>query len=134
MKNASPTSYKLLEVDKDRVVVGMVVTERDLLGYVEAAPTRHIYPAKVEKSRLERIYLENGGKAADETVRVGDKEIKTKVVAGTIKVPDGEEVDFKLWLSDEIPGTIVKQVRTARQKGAVIAETTAILESYKNAD
>src|SRR6516225_779902 len=54
--------YKLLEVDNDRVVVEMLVTERDLLGYVQAAPTRHIYPAKVEKARLERIILEDGGK------------------------------------------------------------------------
>jgi hypothetical protein len=127
-------AYKLIEVDKDRVVVEMVVTERDLLGYVQAAPTRQIYPAKLEKARLERILLEDGGKTGEDTVKVGEKEMKTRTVAGTIKVPDGEEVEFKLWLSDEVPGTIVKQVRTARQKGEVVAETTTTLESYKNAD
>src|SRR6516164_4562553 len=67
--------YKLLEVDKDRVVVEMLVTERDFLGYVEAAPTRHIYPAKVEKTRLERVLLEDGGKTGEDTVKVGDKEL-----------------------------------------------------------
>jgi hypothetical protein len=126
--------YKLLEVDKDRVVVEQVVTERDFLGYVQAAPTRHIYPATVEKTRLERILLDNGAKPGEDTVKVGDKDIKTRTVSGTIKVPDGEEVEFKLWLSDEVPGMIVKQVRTARQKGEVIAETTTTLESYKSAD
>jgi len=124
--------YKLLEVDKDRVVVEQRVTERDLLGYVEAGPTRHIYPAKLEKSRLERIILEDGDKTGEDTVKVGDKEMKTRTLSGTIKVPDGEEVEFKLWLSNEVPGTIVKQVRTARQKGEVIAETTTTLESFKN--
>jgi hypothetical protein len=126
--------YKLVEVDKDRVVVQMVVTERDLLGYVEAAPTRHIYPAKIEKSRLERVFLEDAGKIGEETVKVADKEIKTRTVGGIIKVPDGEEVEFKLWLSEEVPGMIVKQIRTARQKGDVLAETTMTLESYKKAD
>jgi hypothetical protein len=126
--------YKLIEVDKDRVVVQMSVTERDLLGYVEAAPTRHIYPAQIEKSRLERILLEDASKAGEETVKVGDKEIKTRTVAGIIKVPDGEEVEFKLWLSEEVPGMIVKQVRTARQKGDVLAETTTTLESHKKGD
>jgi hypothetical protein len=126
--------YKLLEVDNDRVVVEMLVTERDLLGYVQAAPTRHIYPAKVEKARLERIILEDGGKTGEEAVKVGDREMKARTLAGMIKVPDGEQVEFKLWLSDDVPGTIVKQVRTARQKGEVIAETTTTLESYKKAD
>jgi hypothetical protein len=126
--------YKLLEVDKDRVLIEQVVTERDFLGYVKAAPTQHIYPANVEKSRLERVLLQNGGKGGDETVKVGDKEMKTRTVSGVIRSPDGEEVEFKLWLSDEVPGTIVKQVRTARQKGEVLAETTTTLESYKNPD
>jgi hypothetical protein len=126
--------YKLLEVDKDRVVVEQRVTERDLIGYVEASPTRHIYPAKIEKSRLERVLLEDGGKTGEETVKVGDKEINAKTMSGTIKVPDGEDVEFKVWLCGDVPGMIVKQVRTARQKGEVLAETTTTLVSYKPAD
>jgi hypothetical protein len=126
--------YKLLDVTDDRAVVEMVVTEQDFLGYVQAAPTRYIYPAKLKKSRLERILLENGGKAGEETVKVGDMEIKTRTVAGTVTEPGGEQVDFRLWLSDDVPGTIVKQVRTARQKGNVIAETTVTLQSYKKAN
>src|SRR5215510_11526552 len=55
-------AYKLVEVDKDRAVVEMVVTEQDFLGYVQAAPTRYIYPAKVKKSHLERIIVADGGK------------------------------------------------------------------------
>ena len=51
--------------------------------------------------------------------------------AGSIKGHDGANIEFKLWLSDSVPGSIVKQVRTARQKGDVLAETTANLESYK---
>jgi hypothetical protein len=126
--------YKLLTVNKDRAVVEMLVTERDLLGYVRAAPTRRIYPAKVEKARLERILREKDAKTGEDTVKVGDKEMKTKTLAGVIQVPDGEEVEFKVWLSDKVPGVIVKQVRTARQKGEVMAETTTTLQSYKNAN
>ncbi|MBL8793708.1 MAG: hypothetical protein JNM56_07380, partial [Planctomycetia bacterium] len=44
---------------------------------------------------------------------------------------DGEQVEFKLWLSDEVPGSIVKQVRTTRQKNELVAETTTTLESYQ---
>ncbi len=127
-------TYKLVEVTDDRAVVEMVVTEQDFLGYVQAAPTRYIYPAKIKKAHLERILLEAGGKTGDDTVKVDGKEIKTKTLAGTLKGNDGETVEFKLWLSDEVPGTIVKQVRTTRQKGDVIAETTTILQSHKKAN
>src|SRR5262249_6343920 len=45
-------AYKIVSVNKDRVVVEMVVTEQDFLGYVQAAPTRYIYPAKLKKAHL----------------------------------------------------------------------------------
>ena len=127
-------AYKLVGVNNNRVVVEMVVTEQDFLGYVQAAPTRHIYPAKLKKSHLERILLEDGGKTGEETVKVGGKDIKCKTVAGTIKGPGGEVSEFKLWLSDDVPGSIAKQVRTTRQKGELVAETTTTLQSFKQAD
>jgi hypothetical protein len=126
-------TYKLVDVNKDRAVVEMVVTEQDLLGYVQAAPTRYIYPARLKKERLARI-LQNGAKSGEDTVKVNGKEIKCKTLSGTIKGTNGEEIRYKLWLSDGVPGSIVKQVRTARKKGNVIAKTTTTLESYKNAD
>jgi hypothetical protein len=125
-------AYKLLEVNDRHVVVEMVVTEEELLGYVQAAPTKYIYPAKLKKSHLERI-IQESSKGGEETVKVGDKEYKCKTATGTVKEPNGEVVDYKMWLSDDVPGSIVKQVRTAKQKGDVIAETTITLESYKKA-
>jgi hypothetical protein len=127
-------AYKLIEVDGKRAIVQMVVTERDFLGYIQAAPTRYIYPAQIHKSQLERVILTEGGKTGEDTVSVGGKEMKTKTLSGTIKQPNGEEVDFKLWLSSEVPGTIVKQVRTTRNKGEMIAETTITLQSYKTGE
>jgi hypothetical protein len=124
--------YKLVEVNKDRAVVEMVVTEKDLLGFIQAAPTRYIYPAMLKKAHLERIHTD--GKTGEDTVKVGGKEMKTKTITGVIKGADGEQLDFKLWLSDEVPGSIVKHVRTTRQKDNVVAETTTTLQSFKNPD
>lgn len=127
-------AYKLVEVNKERAVVEMVVTERDILGYVQAAPTRYIYPAKVRKLQLDRILPEATTKGEDEIVKVGDKEIKCKTVTGKAKGTDGEDIEFKLWLSDDVPGAIVKQVRTSRKKDVPIAETTTTLLSFKSAN
>src|SRR5262249_22535380 len=125
----------VMEADKDHAVVEMVVTEEDFLGSIQAAPTRYIYQAKVKKSYLERIILADGGKTGEDTVKVDGKEIKCKTLAGALKGADGEQIEFKLWLSDDVPGSIVKQVRTTRQKtGEMIAESTTTLQSFKKAD
>jgi hypothetical protein len=127
-------TYKLVRVTNDRAVVEMVVTERDYLGYVQAAPTRYIYPARLKKSHLERILLDTGEKTGKETLKVGGKEIKCKTLSGTIKGAGGEQIEFKLWVSTSVPGSIVKQVRTTRQQGKLVAETTTTLQSYKKAE
>ena len=127
-------AYKLVEVTKDQAVVEMVVTEQDFLGFVQAAPTRYIYPAKLKKAQLERVLLADGGKTGEDTVKVDGKDMKCRTLTGTIKEPGGEQIEFKLWLSDDVPGSIVKQVRTARQKDELIAETTTTLQSFKKAE
>jgi hypothetical protein len=123
-------TYKLAELTKDRAVVEMVVTEKDFLGYVQAAPTKYIYPAKLKKSSVERI-LNDAGKSGEETLKVAGKSIKCKTVTGTVKGPNGEQIEYKVWLSNTVPGSIVKQIRTARQKEETIAETTTTLQSFK---
>src|SRR5262245_14819782 len=45
-------TYKLTEVNADKVVVEARVTQQEDFGFVEAAPTRHIYPAKMSKEIL----------------------------------------------------------------------------------
>jgi hypothetical protein len=126
-------SYKLLEVNDKHAVVEMVVREKDFLGYIQAAPTQYIYPAKVKKASLERI-VKDLSKTEEVTLKVADKELKCKVVAGTITGASGEQIEYKLWLSDEVPGRIAKQVRVTRQKGDTIAETTTTLLSFKTAE
>jgi hypothetical protein len=127
--------YKLVERDDKRAVVETVVTEREFLGYVQSAPTRHIYPAKLKKSHLQLFYKDfdiKGGE--EETVKIEDKEYKCKTVSGTLKREDGSQTEYKVWLSDEVPGRIVKQVRKTSQKGEMVGETTITLRSYKKAE
>jgi hypothetical protein len=123
-------SHKLLEVTADKAVVETVVTEGEIFGLVQSAPTKHIYPAKMSKEVLEDLLREYGAKATEATIKVGDKEYKTRLLAGTMKKGD-DETDVKIWLSDEVPGGIVKRVRTTKHKGELVAETTIEVLSYK---
>ena len=127
-------TYKLLEANDKEVVVEMVVTEKEPLGYIQEAPTRYILPAKVSRQDLERQMQMTGAKTGEEVLKVQGRELKVRTMTGTIKEPDGTEKQYKVWLSDDVPGAIVKKVQTTRQNGAVVAETTIALLSYKNAD
>jgi len=127
-------TYKLAEVNDKRVVVEARVTQQEDFGYVESAPTRHIYPAKMSKEALEDLIAETGAKGEEATLKVGDKELKTMLLSGTLKKKGGEEVDFKIWLSEEVPGGIAKRVRTAKLNGEVVAVTTVEVVSQKKGD
>ena len=126
-------TYKLVEVNDEKAVVEARVTQRENFGFVESAPTRHIYPAKMSKAVLEDLIAETGAKGVAAMLKVGDKDVQVMALSGTLK-KGNEEVDFKIWLSDQVPGGIVKRQRTTRIKGEVVAETTVELMSYKTGD
>jgi hypothetical protein len=127
-------TYTLLEVNDKQVVLETVVTESDFFGEVQSAPTRLIYPKRVNKANLNRHLLDRGTENGEVSMTFQGKKMKCKTEAGTIKAAGGEEVEYKIWLSDEVPGRIVKKTRTTRQGGKVVAETTVTLESCKKAD
>jgi hypothetical protein len=131
--DAKTVTYKLIEVNDDRAVVETRVTQQEIFGYVESAPTRHIYPAKMSKAVLQELLDETGAKGVAATLKVGDKEVKVMALTGSLKKGD-EVVDFKIWLSDDVPGGIVKRVRTSKVNGEVAAETMVELVSYKKGE
>lgn len=129
-KEEKKVVYKLLSVSKDKVVVQTTVTEEEQLGWVEHAPTKLIYPAKIKKSTLESVFQEFGAKEAkDEAVTVGKQELKCKVLSGTQKKDDAT-VTYKLCYSDTVPGGIVKRTRVSKSGDKSGAETVVTLESF----
>jgi hypothetical protein len=122
--------HKLLELTPEKAIVETVVTEGEIFGFVQAAPTKHIYPAKLPKEVLEELLKETGAKAVDATIKVDGKEMKVKYLTGTMKQGADDEVDFKFWLSEEVPGAIVKRIRTSKVKGVVVAETTIEMTKF----
>jgi hypothetical protein len=123
-------TYKLVELNAERAVVETRVTQQENFGFVESAPTRHIYPAKMSKAVLEDLLAETGAKGVAAMLKVGDKELKVMALTGNLK-KGGETVDFKVWLSDEVPGGIVKRIRTTKVNGELAADTTVELVSFK---
>jgi hypothetical protein len=121
-------TYTLLSVAPDKVVVQAVVVERELLGTVESAPTRHTYPAKLKKSYLAVAAPDLNAEKGEETITWKGKPIPCRTLYGSYK-KEGEAVEFKAWINDRVPGGVVKRTRTTKQKDETIT-TTVTLESY----
>jgi hypothetical protein len=123
-------TYRLLSVDKDKAVVLTTVVEEDFLSTVESAPTKITYPAKAKKANLQAFLEEwNAKEGEDETIKVGGKDVKCKVRAGTQKT-EGGTVDAKICYSDAVPGGVVLHTRTTKDGDTVVAETTTALVKF----
>ncbi len=132
-KNLAPDikviTYTLKSVSDDNVVVQAIVTEQELLGTIESAPTKHTYPAKLKQSYLDAALLDLESKKGEETIKWKGKQVKCKTLYGSYK-KDGSEVDFKAWHRESIPGGVVKRTRTTKQDGKTVTTTITLL-SYK---
>jgi hypothetical protein len=102
-------THKLVELTPEKAVVETVVTEGETFGYVQSAPTKHIYPAKMNKDVLDELVRETGAKGEKTKLKVGDKELDVTYLTGTMKGSKDDDADFKIWLSEEVPGRIVKR-------------------------
>jgi len=120
--------YKLESVSDDKVVVRSVVVEREVFGTVESSPSRHTYPAKLKKSYLAEAVPELKAKKGEETIKWKDKELECKTLTGSYK-KDDDTIEFKICVSDKVPGGIVKRTRTLKQKDDTTT-TTVTLQSY----
>jgi hypothetical protein len=129
--------YKLLKVTPNQVVVEAVVFEKEFLNTTEGAPTKIMYPAKVNKAHIDAVLLATGAKSGEETLKVKpgkeEKEIKCHTITGTRK-KGNEEVKQTFWLSNDVPGGVVKRTRAVTRDGRPVAETTTMLKSFKVAE
>jgi hypothetical protein len=124
---------KLLSVTPEKVVVEVVVTEHEFLGAIESAPTKKIYPAKIKKSHLQAGLHGIDPKRGEEALEVLGEKLTCQTLAGTEK-KDEREVEHKVWVSDKVPGGIVKHTRVTKQDGKLVADTTITVTAFKQAE
>jgi hypothetical protein len=126
-------TYKLLSVTPEKVVVETTVTEYDFLSQIEQAPTKITFPAKIKKAHLEAVMREANAKPGEEALDVLGKQTKCKTMAGAYKEGD-EDIERKIWFTEAVPGGIVKQTRTSKRDGKLVAETLVTTKSFKKAE
>ncbi len=104
---------KLLEITADKAVVEISMT-MDMMGQkMDMPPQKREIAATIEApttpaptapdSKTPKADL----KTSDETVKVGDKEVKCKVVEADVET-NGVKSHTKTWTSEQVPGNVVK--------------------------
>jgi hypothetical protein len=122
---------KLLKVGRGDAVVQVTVTERDFLNTIESAPTKKTYPYMVTKANLQAGLHGVDPKIGKDTLTVLGEKLECTTLSGTEK-KGAEEVEHKVWVSDKVPGGVVKHTRTLKQDGKVVADTTIVVTAYKS--
>jgi len=124
---------KLLSVTPEMVVVEVVVTEHEFLGAIQAAPTKKIYSAKIKKSHLHAGLHGVDPKIGEDTIELLGEKLECKTFSGTEK-KDGTEITHKIWVSEKVPGGIVKHTRVTKQDDKLVADTTITVTKFKMAE
>lgn len=125
---------KLLEVTADKVVVEMTVTSKTNGMEFKAPPMKQEFTKTVElpKGAKKETFAtgkpEGTTKEGTETVKVGGVDVKTKWYEYEVKA-NGSEVKAKMWMSDDVPGSMVKM--ESKATAPVAAETKMELIEFK---
>jgi hypothetical protein len=120
---------KLLSVTPEHVVVEFVVKDHEFLSSIESAPTKKIYPAKVTKAHLIAGLHGVEPKVGKDTLDVLGNKLPCVTFSGTEK-KDGTEAEHMIWLSEQVPGGIVKHTRISKQDGKLVADTKIVVKAY----
>jgi len=123
-------TYKLLEVTPEKVVVELTVTDYGVGQTTEMAPSKVTFPAKVRKGHSGTL------KEAIETFKEGHEEVK--VLGKTFRCEyveitdksDDETFYHKTWSSDEVPGGIVKGIRTLKKGNTTVSESEEMVVNF----
>jgi hypothetical protein len=130
-KTEAVMTSKLVELTADKAVVEMTVTTK-VAGMEFTTPaTKMENPKKikVEGKKPEAAGKPEGVvKEGEETVKVGGKEYKAKFYETKTKTPSGD-VEGKIWMSDEVPGGMLKM--ESKLSGAVAGTTTMEVTEIK---
>jgi len=125
------TTTTLLDVTDTKLVIE-TVTVMKVAGMEFKTPFKRDVPKKVTvpdvkvdpKVKVPEVKTVTG----TETLKVAGLELKTKWTATTIEAA-GTTTEMKIWMSDDVPGTMVKSESTT--KGAFASSTKIELIEFK---
>ncbi len=129
----STITTKLVEVTADKVVVEVTITSKAAGKEFQLPAMKQDYAKMVElpKGAKKEDFgkkPEGAVKEGTETLKIAGHEIKTKWYEIEVK-KDGMEAKSKMWMSDDVPGSLVKM--ESKVAAPIAAETKMELTEFK---
>jgi hypothetical protein len=122
-------TYTLTEVTPAKAVVTVVETEHARNHLQESAPFKMIYPAAIEKGLGTPKESFAKHKQEDVEVKLSGKTYKATLIDTTHKL-GGLTKMHQVWVSDDVPGGIVKDIRSEKDGEKIISESTLEVTSF----
>jgi hypothetical protein len=117
------TTYKLLEVTPEKVVLEVTEVEHGHGLLTESAPFKLIYLPQIKKGSGTPRESFMKHKQTDVEVEAHGKKYQATLVE-TSYMSGGVLRTQQIWLSDDMPGGIVKEIKTQKEGDNVVNETT----------
>ncbi len=129
------TTYKLLSVDAKKVVVEVTESEHGRGSLQENAPFKITYFSHVKKGLGSPKSLYSHHKQEDVEVQAHGKTYKATLVETTHEQQPGPmgpaaSRSQKIWISNDIPGGIVKEEKIQKQGNEVVSESKLEILNY----
>jgi hypothetical protein len=118
-------TYELVDLNADKAVVSETTTEIGENSEAELSTVKITYPAKVKSANIEitpKEKLESFAEG-DEDVDLLGKKVKAHWVDTKMKIGNRTS-ESKVWMSDDVPGGVIKETVTKKEGSKTLMETT----------
>lgn len=118
-------TYELVDLNADKAVVSETTTEIGENSEAELSTVKITYPSKVKSANIEitpKEKLESFAEG-DEDVDLLGKKVKAHWVDTKMKIGNRTS-ESKVWMSDDVPGGVIKETVTKKEGSKTLMETT----------
>jgi hypothetical protein len=126
-------TYKLLEVTPEQVVLEAQTVDHEPGELIYHAPFKVVYPAKVPLAEAQtppdKFVTHKEGE--EKNIKLADGKVVNSTWVETSYEHDGVVHYQKIWLSDEVPGGILKDKKIQKKNGKEIQHSSITLIDFK---
>jgi hypothetical protein len=126
-------TYKLLEVTPEQVALEAQTVDHEPGELIYHAPFKVVYPAKVPlaEAQTPKDQFVTHKEGEEKNIKLADGKVVNSTWVETSYEHDGIVYYQKIWLSDEVPGGILKDKKIQKKGDKVIQHSSITLIDFK---
>lgn len=126
-------TYKLLEVSPDQAVLEVQAVDQEPGEFIHHAPFKIVYPSKVtlREAQTPKEQFASHQEGEEKGIKLADGKIVNSTWIETSYEYNGVLHYQKIWLSDEVPGGILKDKKIQKKGDKEIQHSSITLIDFK---